>query len=84
MTDQLFEEEEIVPWKKEWKDMPEYSLEDLSPQFQIIINFSCAEDVRDFSNLIGQNITPNCGRQLQSIWIPEQEIGRMVNKRYKG
>ena len=82
-TPLLFDEEEITPWKAEWQNMPEYNIKDLSPRFQLIMNFTCAADVEDFGKLIGQNIKPSNGRQLQSIWYPEQEIGRMVNKRYK-
>lgn len=63
--------------------MPEFSNEDLSPRFQVIVNFACAADVEEFGKLIGQNIRANLNtRQLQSVWFPEQEIGRMMNKRY--
>jgi len=78
----LFSEEELIPWKAEWQNMPEYCIEDLAPQYQVIINFSCAGDVEDFAKLLGQTISPSNGRQLQSFWFPEQEIGRMTNKRY--
>lgn len=79
----LFSEEEMIPWRAEWHDMPEYSIDDLAPRFQIIINFACAADVEDFGKLIGQPVKANGkGKQLQSVWYPEQEIGRMTNKRY--
>lgn len=78
----LFSEHELVPWMAEWQNMPEFILEDLAPKFQLIVNFSCEADVLDFAQLIGQKITPSNGRQLQSLWFPEQEIGRMMNKRY--
>lgn len=71
------------PWTTEWQHMPEYIHDDLAPQFQLIINFSCAADIADFAALLGQPLTARAnGRQLQSIWYPEQEVGRMVNKRY--
>lgn len=79
----LFSEEELIPWRAEWHNMPEFSHDDLSPAFQVIVNFSCAQDVADFGAMIGQNIRANAGRQLQSVWFVEQEIGRMTNKRYK-
>lgn len=80
----LFTDEEMTPWKREWRNMPEFLIEDLEPQFSVIVNFVCAGDVEDFSKAIGQRVTPNHdARQLQSIWFPSQEIGRMVNKRYK-
>lgn len=78
----LFAEEELIPWKAHWQNMPEYDVRDLAPKFQIIINFSCAADVVDFAKLIEQNLSPSNGKQMQSLWFPEQEIGRMTNKRY--
>lgn len=78
----LFRDEELIPWVAEWQNMPEYELEDLGPQFQLIINFACAADVEDFGKLIGQPIKPNGSRQLQSLWVPAQDIGLHVNKRY--
>lgn len=68
----------------EWHNMPEFSHEDLAPKYQLIINFSCATDVEEFGKLIGQPIKAKSGRQLRSLWYPEQEIGRMINKRYIG
>jgi hypothetical protein len=67
---------------REWQNMPTFAHEDLSPQFQIIVNFACAADVQDFGKLVDQYISPRNGKQLQSLWFPEQELGRMVNKRY--
>lgn len=81
-NNELFALEEVYPWRAEWVDMPEYDIQDLEPKFQVIINFACAADVEDFSRLIGQTIKTNSGKQLKSVWVPEQEIGRMTNKRY--
>jgi hypothetical protein len=80
--EELFLESEMVPWKAEWQNMPEYDVKDLAPQFQVIINFSCSADVQDFAKLIGQNVQASVGKQMKSFWFPEQEIGRMMNKRY--
>lgn len=81
--DKLFSDEELSPWLAEWQDMPEYDVQDLAPKFQVIVNFACAADVEDFGKLLGQPITASqTGKQLQSLWFPEQEIGRLVNKRY--
>jgi hypothetical protein len=38
--------------------------------------------VQDFAKLIGQNVQASVGKQMKSFWFPEQEIGRMMNKRY--
>jgi hypothetical protein len=85
LNGELFAEHEVIPWLAEWQNMPEYNIEDLAPQFQIIINFTCAADVEEFGKLIGQHLKANnAAKQLQSVWYPEQEIGRMTNKRYIG
>lgn len=81
-TECLFSEEEIIPWRAEWQNMPEFNNADQSPQFSVIINFTCAADVEAFGVLIGQPLKASHGRQLQSLWHPEQEIGRLVNTRY--
>lgn len=79
----LFEPIELIPWVAEWQNMPEFAIDDLAPRYQLIVNFSCEGDLEDFAALIGQRVKPNqTARQLQSVWYPEQEIGRMVNKRY--
>ena len=40
----LFTKEEIIPWLAEWKNMPEYNIQDLAPKFQIIVNFGGNSD----------------------------------------
>jgi hypothetical protein len=79
----LFREEQMVPWKSEWKDMPEYSHEDLMPEFQVTVSFICAADLAEFCKLVGQNIPPTEQRQAKSIWFPEADITSYVTKRYK-
>ena len=79
----LFGEEEMVLWKAEWQNMPEYSHQDLAPEFQVVVSFTCAGDLEDFGKAIGQELKPNWkSRQTQSIWFPESEIGHFANKRY--
>ena len=80
----LFDEKELIPWLAEWQNMPEYSIDDLAPRYQLIVNFTCAGDVEEFARVIGQPIRANDkSKQMQSVWFPEQEIGRMTNRRYK-
>lgn len=79
---EMFQDGEIIAWKNEWKNMPEYSNQDLSPKIQIIINFAFASDAEEFSKLIGQEIKTGAGKYTKSLWYPEQEIGRMANKRF--
>jgi hypothetical protein len=78
----LFSEEDLCPWLAEWQNMPDFTHVDLAPKFSIVVNFATAADAEDFGRAIGQEIRVAKGRQAQSYWYPEQEIGRMVNKRY--
>jgi len=57
-------------WKKEWQDMPEFEMEDLS-------HFRNQEDIDKFAELIGQKIT-----KAPSIWYPEWKKRRYADKRY--
>lgn len=66
-----------VAWA-EWKGMPEFSQDDLTPVRQILVNFASEADVRAFSDLVGQRFTP----KTRSIWYPEAEIGHFADKRY--
>ena len=74
----LFDEEEYLKWKEEWKNMPEFSQENLQPIQQIIISFETKEDVQKFANLINQKVTSF----TKSIWYPEIKIEKPSSKRY--
>lgn len=70
---------EIDPeWKKEWEGMPEFVQKDLMPFRQIIINFETKEDIKDFAELINQNLTYD----TKSIWYPKVEGIKPSSKRY--
>jgi len=62
----------------EWTGMPDFEQEDLSAQRQIIVSFANNEDVKEFSKLMNQNITP----KTRSIWYPKAEIESMSDKYY--
>lgn len=74
----LFDVAEYEPWREHWKEMPEFSQEDLSPAYSVIVNFASLTDLEAFSRLIAQRVGP----KTRSIWYPEAEIGRYANKRY--
>ena len=42
--------------RREWKDMPEFIHENLTSFKSIIVHFENSEDMREFSELIGQNL----------------------------
>lgn len=74
---ELFENTE--DWKKEWVGMPEFIQEKSDKPFtQITIRFKNQEDLKQFSNLINQNLT----KKTKSIWFPQIERGLSANKIY--
>lgn len=74
----LFGELVQKDWEKEWKDMPEFIQEDKGPVKQLIISFKNFDDYKEFSKLINQSLT----KKTQSIWFPEAEIERLMDKRW--
>ncbi len=66
-----------INWKDEWKDMPEFEMEDLSSFRKIVVHFRNQEDIDKFAELIGQKIT-----KAPSIWYPEWKKRRYADKRY--
>lgn len=66
------------PWVKHWVGMPEFSHEDLEPYRTLLLHFDTEDDLGKFCKLVDQNVTPD----TKSIWYPELEITRLVDKRY--
>jgi len=62
----------------EWKDMPEFVQDKQEPFAKIIVRFNSQEDLDEFSNLIGQKLTP----KTKSIWHPQLVRGINSAKRY--
>ena len=58
--------EDLEPWKKEWKGMPDFVQEDLEPIQQITVNFKTKEDVQKFAELINRRIT----NKTRFVWYP--------------
>jgi hypothetical protein len=75
----LFDDSEGTIWGEEWKNMPEFVQEDLSPWKTLLVHFENEADLLAFSKLIDQNLNT----KTQGVWYPEAEIGRYANfKRY--
>jgi hypothetical protein len=74
----LFDEKEISYWGNLWKDMPEFTMGNLTAVKSLIVHFKNEEDIQIFSKLINQNIY----KSTKSIWFPKVEITRYINKRY--
>ncbi len=66
-----------VAWR-EWRGMPEFSQDDLTPVRQIIVNFASLADVKRFAELVEQRVGP----KTRSLWYPAAEIGHFKDKRY--
>lgn len=65
----LFEKPVEEEWKREWKDMPEFKQDELTPFKQLIVNFNNEKDFDEFSKLINQKLT----LRTKSIYFPEKE-----------
>jgi hypothetical protein len=70
--------DDVNDWEDEWKGMPEFEQEDLTPDSSINVHFATPEDRQAFAELIGQKLTEN----TKSIWYPAAEIRRFMDKRY--
>ena len=74
----LFDLDQFTDWQKEWKGMPEFSQQDLTPLRVINVRFKSEHDVHEFSKLIGQTITP----KQKALWFPFVEFRRASHLRY--
>lgn len=67
--------EEIL---KEWRDMPEFEMEDLTSYRKIYVHFRNEEDIQKFAELVGQKISP----KQKSLWFPYMPPRRYADKIY--
>ena len=65
-------------FRNEWKNMPEYVQEDLTPFRVINVRFRNAEDVALFEKLMEQKIT----EKQKTLWFPYAEPRRASLFRY--
>jgi hypothetical protein len=65
-------------WHEHWKGMPEFVQKNLEPYKTISVHFETREDMEAFAALVGQRVA----FETRSIWFPEAEIGRYVDKKY--
>jgi hypothetical protein len=75
---------DLIAEKKEddiqidWRGMPEFIHEDLSPLKSILIYFKDRDAIDEFEKIVKQKISD----KTQSIWYPEARIDRYADKRY--
>jgi hypothetical protein len=65
-------------WKQEWVGMPEFVQEKQKPFAAVIVRFDSQEALDEFSQLIGQKLTP----KTKSIWHPQLVRGTETHKRW--
>lgn len=65
----LFDLSDMFKWKEDWKGMPDFTQEDLQPTQQIIVSFKTRDDVKRFSELVGQKLT----YESKSMWFPKND-----------
>ena len=73
---EIFEPENDV--FEEWKGMPEFVQDKQKPFSQIIVRFRSQQDLDEFSEMIGQKLTP----KTKSIWHPKLVRGVNAAKRW--
>lgn len=72
---------EVEPaWKDMWWGMPEFTMLDATPQYQITINFMTAEDVLEFSRVSKIPVTA----ASDSAWYPPQKKMKPGSFKYDG
>lgn len=67
-----------MKWEEEWQGMPEFIQEKQEPFSKIIIRFETEKDLNEFSEMIGQKLTP----KTKSIWHPKLKRGINSKRRY--
>ncbi len=65
----FFTDGELFTWREEWEGMPEYQRYDNKPFQRIVINFKTKEAVKEFAELVGQQLT----FKTNTIWFPKQK-----------
>ncbi len=55
-------------WQSEWWDMPEFTIQDCSPQYRLVVNFMTREDRKEFAEKLGIKLT----EKTDSTFFPQQ------------
>ena len=65
--------------ENEWEGMPEFDNDDLTSHRQLIVHFHTEQDVHNFEELIGQQLT----ERTKFIWFPaEEKVKNQGHQRY--
>jgi len=63
---------------EEWVGMPEFEQVKKEPFSKIVVRFETEDDLKEFSELIGQKLT----QKTKSIWHPHKPHRRSTNNYY--
>lgn len=72
--------EELYKHNEEWKNMPQFIQDDLSPFQSLIVHFETEQDRNEFAKLIEQKIT----YKTKSIWFPKYNKEKPSEYMYVG
>tara|TARA_R100000963_G_C4642859_1_gene106533 strand:+ start:394 stop:648 length:255 start_codon:yes stop_codon:yes gene_type:complete len=70
----LFEFGDDYDWRKEWIGMPEYRQENKEAIQSIVVHFETYEDMKQFGDLIGKNITQKTKGVFYPVVKPVKKI----------
>ena len=75
---EMFQEDKVLnkddeSWRSEWKQMPEYEVQNKEAIKKISVSFETEEDMKKFSDLIGRNIT----METKGIFFPVIEKDKL-------
>ena len=66
--------DENFDWQKEWQGMPEFVQENLQEIHSITVHFVTVEDMKQFSELVGKNITFTTKSMLNPVTKTEKMV----------
>ena len=72
----MFDEDNF--WRKEWKDMPSFSMKPEVPLHTIKLHFKTEEDMIAFSELIEQDVK----KSKENYWFPKLNRSAFSDKKY--
>lgn len=67
---------------REWKGMPEFTLEDLQPYSTIEVRFRTEADLEAFERLLDQRVQ-RATKRTSAVWFPKTAVGSYSMKRYR-
>jgi hypothetical protein len=73
----LINTDELTPWMKTWRGMPEFHMEDKEPALVRTMRIA-KKDIEKFSKITGQKITP----ATKGMWYPPRKLKSIMHLGY--